>query len=57
MFSGDNVHVRLIGEDEYREERWEPALKKAFLGTDEDIRAGESSWSVFHVQSVRLIFG
>lgn len=48
-FSGANVHKRLVSEEEYKTEQWETAFKKAFLGTDEDIRAGESSWSVVHL--------
>ncbi|KAI5122788.1 hypothetical protein M0805_000132 [Coniferiporia weirii] len=38
-YSGENVHKRLVGEDAYQEQQWESALKKAFLDTDEDIRA------------------
>ena len=29
-----------MAEDAYKEQQWDAALKKAFLGTDEDIRAG-----------------
>lgn len=39
-FSGENVHKRLLREDDYQERQWSSALKKAFLGTDEDIRSG-----------------
>ena len=39
-FSGNNVHKRLVTEDSYKEQQWADALKRAFLGTDEDIRAG-----------------
>ncbi|KIM75547.1 hypothetical protein PILCRDRAFT_98887 [Piloderma croceum F 1598] len=35
-FSGTNVHKRLMSEGAYHEERYEEALKSAFLGTDED---------------------
>ncbi|KLO11478.1 PP2C-domain-containing protein [Schizopora paradoxa] len=38
-FSGENVHKRLQKEDDYQERQWGSALKKAFLGTDEDIRS------------------
>ena len=44
-FSGQNVHKRLVSEPSYAEHQWEDALKRAFLGTDDDIRAGEF-WSV-----------
>jgi len=39
-FSGDNVHKRLSTEETYQEKQFNAALKKAFLGTDEDMRAG-----------------
>ncbi len=39
-FAGENVHKRLLREDDYQEKQWSSALKKAFLGTDEDIRSG-----------------
>lgn len=39
-FAGQNVHKRLVNEEAYREKNYEPALKRAFLGTDEDILAG-----------------
>ena len=42
-FSGDNVHKRLSAEETYQDKRYDAALKKAFLGTDEDIRAGMPS--------------
>jgi len=38
-FAGENVHKRLLREDDYQEKQWSSALKKAFLGTDEDIRS------------------
>lgn len=38
-FAGKNVHRRLLTEDSYKEGNWEAALKKAFLGTDEDLLA------------------
>ena len=44
-FSGENVHKRLVADDAYKKGQFEVALKNAFLGTDEDIRAGEF-WSV-----------
>ena len=39
-FAGKNVHKRLVTEEAYREKRYEEALKRAFLGTDEDLLAG-----------------
>lgn len=44
-FSGENVHKRLVSDEAYKQGNFEVALKNAFLGTDEDIRAGEF-WSV-----------
>ncbi|OCB89899.1 PP2C-domain-containing protein [Sanghuangporus baumii] len=38
-FSGQNVHKRLINEPMYAQHQWKDALKRAFLGTDDDIRA------------------
>jgi len=39
-FAGQNVHKRLVKEETYKEGDWENALKRAFLGTDEDLLAG-----------------
>jgi len=36
------VHKRLVTEESYKEQTWEMALKKAFLGTDEDLLASKS---------------
>ncbi|KAI0044395.1 PP2C-domain-containing protein [Auriscalpium vulgare] len=41
-FAGENVHKRLVKEEAYRAENYEQALKRAFLGTDEDILANPS---------------
>ncbi|KIJ54938.1 hypothetical protein M422DRAFT_153371, partial [Sphaerobolus stellatus SS14] len=38
-FAGENVYKRLASEAAYQEKKYEAALKRAFLGTDEDIRA------------------
>ncbi|KAF9533253.1 phosphatase 2C-like domain-containing protein [Crepidotus variabilis] len=38
-YAGQNVHKRLLSEETYKEGNWEAALKKAFLGTDEDLLA------------------
>jgi hypothetical protein len=45
-FAGQNVHKRLVNEEAYRNKDYEIALKRAFLGTDEDILAGMSDGSV-----------
>lgn len=39
-FAGKNVHKRLLAEEAYREKRYYEAMKRAFLGTDEDLLAG-----------------
>lgn len=41
-FAGQNVHKRLLTEESYKEKAYDTALKKAFLGTDEDLLASES---------------
>ncbi|KZT34364.1 PP2C-domain-containing protein [Sistotremastrum suecicum HHB10207 ss-3] len=38
-YAGDHVHKRLVGEAHYKQKLYQEALKKAFLGTDEDLRA------------------
>ncbi|PPR07801.1 hypothetical protein CVT26_014986 [Gymnopilus dilepis] len=38
-FAGQNVHKRLVTEESYQQGDYETALKKAFLGTDEDLLA------------------
>ncbi|KAF9468533.1 PP2C-domain-containing protein [Collybia nuda] len=38
-FAGQNVHKRLLAEETYREKNYDIALKRAFLGTDEDLLA------------------
>jgi hypothetical protein len=40
-YAGQNVHKRLIKEEAYHEKNYEIAMKRAFLGTDEDILAGQ----------------
>ena len=40
-FAGLNVHKRLVTEEDYKNNDYEVALKKAFLGTDEDILASQ----------------
>jgi len=38
-FAGQNVHRRLVQEESYRQEDYEEAMRRAFLGTDEDMLA------------------
>ncbi|KAJ6512254.1 phosphatase 2C-like domain-containing protein [Mycena vitilis] len=38
-FAGHNVHKRLVTEESYKESQYPEALKRAFLGTDEDLLA------------------
>jgi protein phosphatase 2C family protein 2/3 len=38
-FAGQNVHKRLAAEETYQQENFEAAMKRAFLGTDEDLLA------------------
>ncbi|KAJ7505343.1 phosphatase 2C-like domain-containing protein [Mycena galericulata] len=38
-FAGQNVHKRLVTEEAYKESQYDEALKRAFLGTDEDLLA------------------
>jgi hypothetical protein len=40
-YAGLNVHKRLVTEETYKNDDYEVALKKAFLGTDEDILASQ----------------
>jgi protein phosphatase PTC2/3 len=40
-FAGQNVHKRLVTEDTYHQKQYEAAMKRSFLGTDEDLRAGQ----------------
>lgn len=42
-FAGTNVHQRLVTEPSYKEKNFEEAMKRAFLGTDEDLLAGVCS--------------
>lgn len=45
-FAGQNVHKRLVTEELYREKQYEGALKRAFLGTDEDLLASECHYTI-----------
>ncbi|KAI0304431.1 phosphatase 2C-like domain-containing protein, partial [Multifurca ochricompacta] len=38
-FAGQNVHRRLVKEDSYQQQNYEEAMRRAFLGTDEDMLA------------------
>lgn len=40
-FAGDTVHERLAQNDAFKRKDYEAALKRAFLETDEDLRASE----------------
>lgn len=39
-FAGQNVHRRLVQEESYEQQNYEDAMRRAFLGTDEDMLAG-----------------
>ena len=39
-YSGQHVHMRLAGDEAYSAKDYKTALKKAFLGTDDDLRTG-----------------
>jgi len=38
-FAGDTVHHRLAGIEDYKNKKYEAALKRAFISTDEDLRS------------------
>ncbi|GAA5985697.1 hypothetical protein JCM10908_007077 [Rhodotorula pacifica] len=38
-FAGDTVHSRLANNDHFKKRDWEASLKRAYLETDEDLRA------------------
>lgn len=42
-FAGQNVHKRLVTEESYKSRDYKEAMKRAFLGTDEDLLANPSS--------------
>lgn len=59
-FAGQNVHKRLINEEAYHAKRYDEALKRAFLGTDEDLLAGQSdahinSFSSSHYRHIQIL--
>lgn len=39
--TADLLHKRLISDESYKDKQYEIALKRAFLGTDDDLRASE----------------
>lgn len=41
-YSGQHVHQRLAGDEAYNAKDYKTAFKKAFLGTDDDLRTGSS---------------
>ena len=51
-FARLNVHKRLVTEEAYKNDDFELALKSAFLGTDQDILAGQ--YIVYHLFFVIL---
>ena len=42
-FTGETLHSRLAASGEYKSGEYEAALKRAFLATDEDLRASAFS--------------
>jgi len=42
-YAGENVHKRLLTEEAYQQKNYEAALKRAFLGTDEDLLANPAT--------------
>lgn len=42
-YAGANVHGRLVHDEAYKHKDYKLALKNAFLGTDADMRASEST--------------
>jgi hypothetical protein len=40
-FAADNLHKRMMKDESYEDKQYEIALKRAFLGIDEDLRASE----------------
>lgn len=52
-YAGQNVHKRLVLEDAYKEKVYEAALKKAFLGVDEDLQA--STPEIIHSPHATLL--
>jgi protein phosphatase PTC2/3 len=53
-FAGLNLHKRLVKEEAYKNHNYEVALKKAFLGTDEDILAGQFIFSLLSFPTGRI---
>jgi len=39
-YSGQHVHARLLQDEAYAAKDYRTALKRAFLGTDDDLRTG-----------------
>ena len=54
-FAGLNVHKRLVTEEAYKNDDYEVALKKAFLGTDEDILASQFIFYLFFFFSIIIL--
>lgn len=51
-FAGQNVYKRLVTEETYKAKEYEKALKRAFLGTDEDLLASTLPWFSNHFSSL-----
>ena len=60
QFAGLNLHKRLVSEEAYKNNDYVAALKKAFLGTDEDILASHGkyilSFLFFQTECICRIF-
>lgn len=56
-FAGQNVHKRLLTEESYHQKNYETAMKRAFLGTDEDLLASEWQKQVFCSVLLTTLFG
>jgi hypothetical protein len=48
-YSGENVYQRLAGEETYAAKDYHAALKKAFIGIDDDLRASKSTFLLFRL--------
>ena len=51
-FAGDTVHQRLAAHDLFKQRDHVAGLKRAFLSTDEDLRASASSFPLSALRSV-----
>lgn len=44
QYTGETLHGRLAATEEYKSGKYQEALKRAFLATDEDLRASAYDW-------------